>query len=176
MTCHEPVLYFFQSAYERPAPGRSSLYGLDCGKSRTGPSLKLFSYNYDASRSTMTHHPYYDELQFVIQRPRLDTIRWCQSWLVRYKAMLLRGMSLECSSFVVLQSDPHSPLFSILFFLPKDQTLKRVTKHTRSRLALLNTSQTEQTTKTLGPHGLVSSWGSHKRLQTPCQPDDPVVS
>src|SRR6266478_8936105 len=54
-------------------------------------------------------------------------------------------MSLECSSFVVLQSNPHSPLFSILSLLPKDQTLKRVTKQSRSHLALLNTShQTKQ--------------------------------
>src|SRR6266436_9030060 len=34
-------------------------------------------------------------------------------------------MSLECSSFIVLQSELPSPLFSILYFLPKDQTLKR---------------------------------------------------
>src|SRR6266446_2634869 len=64
--------------------------------------------------------------------------------LVRYKATLLRGMSSECSSFVVPQSDPHSPLFSILSFLPKDQTLKRVTKHARSRLVLPNTSHPDR--------------------------------
>src|SRR6266478_2420501 len=53
-------------------------------------------------------------------------------------------MSLECSWFIVLQSDPHSPLFSILYLLPKDQTLKRVIKQLRSHLALLNTSHKDK--------------------------------
>src|SRR6266403_1297806 len=64
--------------------------------------------------------------------------------LVRYKATLLRGMSPECSSFVVLQSDPHSPLFSTLYLLPKDQTLKRATKQPRSHLVLPNTSHPDK--------------------------------
>src|SRR6266403_653569 len=72
-------------------------------------------------------------------------------------------MSSECSLFTVLQSDPHSPLFSTLFLLPKDQTLKRVTKHPRSRLVLLNTSHPDE--QILSPHDLVSSQGSHKRLR-----------
>src|SRR6266478_9939817 len=58
-------------------------------------------------------------------------------------------MSLECSSFVVLQSDPHSPLFSILYLLPKDQTLKQVIKQPRNRLALLNTSRERINTKSI---------------------------
>src|SRR6266478_9543210 len=53
-------------------------------------------------------------------------------------------MSSECSWFIVLQSNPHSPLFSTLFLLPKDQTLKRATKHPRSRLVLLNTSHPDK--------------------------------
>src|SRR6266478_3560115 len=40
-------------------------------------------------------------------------------------------MSSECSSFIVLQSEPPSPLISILYFLPKDQTLKRAIKATK---------------------------------------------
>src|SRR6266446_8996119 len=64
--------------------------------------------------------------------------------LVRYKATLLRGMSSECSWFIVLQIDPHSPLFSMLYFLPKDQTLKRAIKQPRSRLVLPNTSHKDK--------------------------------
>src|SRR6266478_1155708 len=86
--------------------------------------------------------------------------------LVRYKATLLRGMSLECSFFIVLQSDPHSPLFSTLYLLPKDQTLKRVIKQPRSRLALPNTSHQRYERPNTKSHDLVSSRGSHKRLQT----------
>src|SRR6266404_3610012 len=53
-------------------------------------------------------------------------------------------MSSECSSFIVLQSDPRSPLFSILYFLLKDQTLKRTTRQLGSHPALLNTSHTNR--------------------------------
>src|SRR6266446_8619903 len=74
----------------------------------------------------------------------IDTVQMTSELLVGYKAMLLRGMSLECSFFVVLQSDPHSPLSSILYLLPKDQTLKRVIKQPRNRLALLNTSHPDK--------------------------------
>src|SRR6266446_6193183 len=95
----------------------------------------------------------------------IDTVQMTSELLVGYKATLLRGMSPECSSFIVLQSDPHSPLSSILYLLPKDQTLKRVTKQPRSHLALPNTSH-EINDQTLSPHDLVSSRGSHKRLQT----------
>src|SRR6266446_1244834 len=66
----------FRSVYEHPAPGRSSLYDLDRGKSRTGLSLNSFYYNYDAPRSTLTYQLHYDEPQFVMdKRPRLNTIR-----------------------------------------------------------------------------------------------------
>ncbi len=146
-TCHASVLTF-SIRYKCPAPGRSSLYDLDRGKSRTGLSLNSFYCNYDVPRSTLTYQPHYNKPQFVIdKRPELDTVRWRQDWLVGYKVTLLRGMSSECSFFAELQSDPHSPLSSILFLLPKDQTLKRVTKHPRSHLALLDTSHLKPTTK-----------------------------
>src|SRR6266403_4363168 len=51
---------------------------------------------------------------------------------------------LDRYMFTVLQSDPHSPLFSTLSLLPKDQTLKRATKHPRSRLVLPNTSHSDK--------------------------------
>src|SRR6266403_870344 len=64
-------------------------------------------------------------------------------------------MSSECSLFTVLQSELPSPLISILYFLPKDQTLKRVTRQLRNHLMLLNTSHTNR--QTLSPYDLVSS-------------------
>ena len=65
----------FRSVYECPAPGRSSLYDLDRGKSRTGLSLNSFYYNYDAPRSTLTYQLHYDEPQFVMDK-RPET-RYC---------------------------------------------------------------------------------------------------
>ncbi len=121
--------YFFWLVLHR------HLVGLACTtwtgvSSRTGPLWRPY-YTYDASRSTLTYLPHYDALWSVIGDLRLDTVPWRQGWPVGYKATLLRGMSLECSSFIVLQSDPHSPLFSTLYLLPKDQTLKQVIKQLR---------------------------------------------
>src|SRR6266436_6688667 len=66
--------------------------------------------------------------------------------LVGYKATLLRGMSSRV--FFVHRTVTYrtSPLISIIYLLPKDQTLKRVIKQLRSRLTLPNTSHPEQTT------------------------------
>ncbi len=54
-------------------------------------------------------------------------------------------MSLECSFFVVPQSELSSPLTSITYLLPKDQTLKQVIEQLR-RLPYVanNTSHTNR--------------------------------
>src|SRR6266403_3529952 len=75
-------------------------------------------------------------------------------------------MSSECSSFVVLRIRPYSPLSSILFLLPKDQTLKRTIKVAKESPCVAEHFSPRQTTETLSPYDLVSSRGSHKRLQT----------
>ncbi len=168
--------FLFSNHYGHLAPGRPSLYDLYWGEFQN----RLYD-DYDnllhlPSHSTMTcstplwrpslHHTY---------DSRPTTILWRRDLLVGYKETILRGMSSECSLFTVLQSEPPSPLISILYFLPKDQTLERVIRQLRSHLTLLNTSHTKQTT--LSPYDLVSSLriaqAPHKRDSSP---DDPVVS
>ncbi len=159
--CHEPYFIFFESP-----TNVQHLVGLAC-TTWTGVSRELDYHIYDALHSTLTYLLHYDVLRFVMAK-RLEAQYYTvtSGLLVRYKATLSRGMSSECSWFIVLQSDPHSPLSSTLYLLPKDQTLKRVIKHPRSYLALPNTSHPRNNDQTLSPHDLVSSRGSHKRLQT----------
>src|SRR6266436_1963760 len=88
---------------------------------------------------TMTSLLHYDALRYDPSKDPTDTLHMTSGLTHSLKANTLEGVSSECSFFIVLQSDP---LFSILSFLPKDQTLKRVIKQLRESPALLNTSHT----------------------------------
>ena len=52
----------FSDCYERPAPGRPSLYGLDRGKFEN----RLIYDRYDALNSTLTYLLHYDALRYDI--------------------------------------------------------------------------------------------------------------
>ncbi len=70
--------------------------------------------HYDSFHSTMTC----SMTRSTPPRPALpyhdpNTLLWRRRLIHRYKGLLLGGMSSECSWFIVLQSEPSSPLFSI---------------------------------------------------------------
>ncbi len=126
------------------------------------------SLHYDTLHPTMT--------SLTSSYLRLETRYYIMtSWLlVGYKATVLRGMSSECSLFIVLQSDLSSPLVSTLYFLPKDQTLKRVIKQRKGPPYVAEHFSHSQTT--LSPHGLVSSLRIAQAPHRVLLSDDPVVS
>ncbi len=143
-----PLLLRTLLTFQTDTKNARHLVGLAC-MTWTGVSREPDYYIDDALYSTLMYLLHYDILRLVIAKgleTRYYTVT--SGLLVGYKATLSRGMSSECSWFIVLQSDPHSPLFSILFFLPKDQTLKRTTKKpTRNRLVLVKHFSPRQTTK-----------------------------
>ncbi len=76
--------------------------------------------------------------------------------------------------FIVLQSDPPSPLTSTLYFLPKDQTLKRVIKQRKGSPYIAEHFSRSQTT--LSPNDLASSPRIAQAPHWVLLSDDPVVS
>src|SRR6266436_9208821 len=65
-TCVKNLIYFFRTKHEQPAPGRSSLYGLDRGKFENRLIYDRHAMNYDALDSTLTYLLHYDALRYDI--------------------------------------------------------------------------------------------------------------
>ncbi len=129
---------------------------------------------YDGPYSTMTHRSSSWRIAFChTYDSRPFTVRWCRDLPVGYKEALLRGMSSECSLFIVLQSDPSSPLISILYFLPKDQTLKQVTKQRKGSPYVAEHFSHDQTM--LSSYDLASSPRIAQAPHRVLLSDDPVV-
>ncbi len=114
--------------------------------SRTG--YDVFRLYYDPFYSTMTRSA---PLWHTVRPP---TVPWHHKPLVGYKVAPLWGYVSRVFFVHSTAIRTILLLISILSLLPKDQTLKRVTKQLRSHLTLLNTSHPD---KTLSPYDLASS-------------------